>query len=84
MSMAACLGCGKPIPELIINEGKFNFVCTKCHCETKPQDTLEEAEEALAVLMNDLGHAYSYKKETYRGLRFVITKMKANDYDKSC
>lgn len=44
MSMAACLGCGKPIPELIMVEGKFNFVCTKCHCETKPQDTLEEAE----------------------------------------
>lgn len=42
--MSKCLGCGTYIPELLIENGKPNFRCTKCGCETRPQDTLDEAE----------------------------------------
>ena len=38
-----CYGCGTPIPQLILEYGKFNFRCTKCTCETRQQETLEIA-----------------------------------------
>ena len=41
--MKSCLGCGTPIPTLDLSTG-FNFVCTKCGCETRPQDTFEKAQ----------------------------------------
>lgn len=41
--MKACLGCGTPIPTLEL-KGGFNFVCGACGCETRPQETYEQAE----------------------------------------
>ncbi len=46
--MRRCLGCGTPIPSLELKDG-FNFVCTKCGCETRPQESFEKAE----ALWND-------------------------------
>lgn len=45
LNLGKCWGCGKPIPELLIKDGKFNFRCTKCGCETRPQDTIYEAKD---------------------------------------
>ena len=42
--MMPCLGCGNYIPELLIENGKPNFRCEKCGCETRLQKTLDEAE----------------------------------------
>ena len=43
-NMKRCLGCGTPIPKLELTGG-FNFVCSKCGCETRPQESFEKAEE---------------------------------------
>lgn len=42
--MRACMGCGTPIPRLEMGNG-FNFVCSLCECETRPQDSLEKAKQ---------------------------------------
>ena len=39
----SCYACGQPIPRLLMEDGKYNFQCTKCEAETRPQDSLEEA-----------------------------------------
>lgn len=42
--MRVCMGCGTAIPRLELRNG-FNFVCSLCECETRPQSSLEKAEE---------------------------------------
>ena len=41
--MEPCLGCGTRSPNLELSGG-FNFVCRRCGCETRPQETFERAE----------------------------------------
>lgn len=42
--MKPCVACGTPIPTLDLKDG-FNFVCSECECETRPQGSLEQAEK---------------------------------------
>ena len=59
--MLHCLGCGTHIPELIVDDdNKFNFRCTKCTCETRPQETFEEAER----LWNE-GRTYPHDNDRF-------------------
>lgn len=59
--MSHCYGCGAYIPELLIDENnKVNFRCTRCGCETRPQNTLDEAER----LWNE-GRTYPHDEKQF-------------------
>lgn len=42
--MHHCWGCGKSIPQLLVENNTYNFRCDGCGCETRPQTDLFEAE----------------------------------------
>lgn len=66
--MKACMGCGTPIPQLELGNG-FNFVCSKCRCETRPQDSFDKAEK----LWNE-GRIYPKNESEF--MRYIINKAK--------
>ena len=43
MKTNSCYACGKPIPELRMNNGKYSFYCSKCTCATKEHGSIFEA-----------------------------------------
>ena len=65
LNLKPCYGCGTPIPQLILEDGKFNFRCTKCTCETKQQETLEIAFNNW----ND-GGTYPFDNKKFWGIIF--------------
>lgn len=60
-----CYGCGTPIPQLILEDGKFNFRCTKCTCETKQQEALE-----IALSLWNEGKTYPANEKIFWGFVF--------------
>lgn len=60
-----CYGCGTPIPQLILEDGKFNFRCTKCSCETRKQETLE-----IALNFWNKGKTYPFDEKLFWSLIF--------------
>lgn len=58
--LGKCWGCGKPIPELLVENGKFNFRCQKCGAETRFQDTIYEAVD----IWNE-GRTYSFDEAAF-------------------
>ena len=43
MKTKSCYGCGTPIPELRMNNGKYSFYCSRCTCATKEYGNIFEA-----------------------------------------
>ena len=43
MKVYSCYACGKAIPELRTNNGKYSFYCSKCTCATKEKGSIFEA-----------------------------------------
>ncbi len=68
-TLRPCMGCGKPIPQLEFVDDKCKFCCTKCGCETKPQDDLMKARE----LWND---GAIYPKNEAEFMRRVTGRLK--------
>ena len=40
MKAYSCYACGKAIPELRMNNGKYSFYCSKCTCATKEKGSI--------------------------------------------
>ena len=65
LKLKPCYGCGTPIPQLILEDGKFNFRCTKCTCETKQQETFE-----IALNNWNDGRTFPFDNKKFWGIIF--------------